>query len=124
VYTQWLPENFVPVVPLRALVKFQFPTLSAFIDAARILCGAGSICNGQVSARPSVYPSDRQQQWEPAGLLLSSLRVVDYISIDSHRRAAGAVLQTPALSSKCGYHRVERRQQRVNEELFSHSSDF
>ena len=43
----------------------------SIIDAARIVCIAGGLCNGQVSVRVSVCPIDRQQQQRPVGLVLS-----------------------------------------------------
>ena len=46
---------------------------------------------------PSVCPIDRQQQRQPAGLLLSIGVCSRYWSL-----AVGAMLQAPVLSSKCG----------------------
>jgi len=52
---------------------------------------------GRPSARLSVCPVDRQQQRRPVGLLLIAKVCSRYRSI-----VAGALLQAPALSSKCG----------------------
>jgi len=51
------------------------------------------------SVCPSVCPIDLRQQLRPIGLLL--IACGQDISIDSCGRAAGAMLQAPALSSKC-----------------------
>jgi len=51
------------------------------------------IFNGRAPVRPSVrlpvYPIDREQQWRPAGLLLSALRVRRY------RLIAAVALRAP-----------------------------
>jgi len=80
------------------------------VDAAGIVCGAGSMQQSSVS--PSVCPIDRQQQQWPAGLLLSPRG--QEILIDScGRHAAGA-----ALSSKCGQRYVDSRRSKLNTDLF------
>jgi len=54
-----------------------------FIDATRIVCGAGSMKRSSVcpsvrlSVCPSVCPIDRQQHRRAAGLLLSAVRAGD-----------------------------------------------
>jgi len=54
-----------------------------------------------ITARPSVCPIDRQQQRQPAGLLLSAMPAEDtdrQLQARCRRRTAGA----PALSSNAG----------------------
>jgi len=82
------------------------------------------LCNGWVSVRlfvclsirhPSVCPIDRQQQRRPGGLLLSALCTCGQeISINSCGLTASAMLQAPALSSKCGQHFIESQQRRLS----------
>jgi len=66
-----------------------------------------------ITARPSVCPIDRQQQRQPAGLLLSAMPAEDtdrQLQARCRRRTAGA----PALSSKCGQRHVDSRRRRLN----------
>ena len=66
-----------------------------------------------ITARPSVCPIDRQQQRQPACLLLSAMPAEDtdrQLQARCRRRTAGA----PALSSKCGQRHVDSRRRRLN----------
>ena len=66
--------------------------------------------------RPSICPIDRQQQWQPAGLLLSALdrqlraRMLCYAMLCT-------IQQTPVLSSKYWQCYVDSQRKRLNRDL-------
>jgi len=70
--------------------------------------------NGRSSFRPSARLSRRSTAATVAGGFAAERRRLQQISIDSW----GAVLQAPALISKCGQHHVGSRWTRLNTDLY------
>ena len=82
---------------------------AALTEAARIIRAAG-FTNGRASVCPSVRLSRQSTAATAAGGFAAERRAGRrYRSV-----AAGAVLQAPALSSKCGHRRVESQRRRIN----------